>query len=95
MGSDVSIILSPGTFLLPASLDHARNFTGQGELPKTDAAEVELAKITSRPPAAETSIAVPDLYPAGTILGLPLDSRFFFFRDLGCGCHIESVFSLL
>src|SRR5262249_32479237 len=36
---------------LPARLDHARDVPGEGELAKTDAAQLELAQVPARAPA--------------------------------------------
>jgi hypothetical protein len=44
---------------LPARLNHARDLTLERQLAKTDATEVELAQVTSRPPTALTSSVGP------------------------------------
>src|SRR5580698_10717364 len=45
IGSDVPIVTSFATSPLPTRLDHDGNLTGQGELPETDPAYIELAQI--------------------------------------------------
>jgi hypothetical protein len=40
---------------LPARLNYARDLTLQRQLAKTDATEVELSQVTSRPPASFAS----------------------------------------
>jgi hypothetical protein len=56
IGSDVVILLF---VLLPTGLNHTGNFSGESQLPETDAAQPELAQESPRPPAAEAAIAVP------------------------------------
>jgi hypothetical protein len=56
IGSDVVILLF---VLLPTGLNHTGNFTGESQLPETNAAQPELPQESSRPPAAEAAIAMP------------------------------------
>jgi hypothetical protein len=77
--------------LLPTCLDDTRNFAGDGKLAETDAAQIELANVTSRPAAPETAVPQPDLYPGRAVFGRHLSFRFFFFRDFGCRCHPYSI----
>src|SRR5262245_1412780 len=53
--------------LLPARLDHARDLPGEGKLPETDAAHLELPEVAPRPPA----VAAPRVLAHGE-LGLAL-----------------------
>src|SRR5215472_7675743 len=62
-GSDVAIYLvylAESFFISPTGLDHAGNLAGQCQLAETNPAQIELAKIAARAPAAETTVAVPD-----------------------------------
>src|SRR5438105_4292774 len=87
IGSDVDIALTCEILSSPASLDHAGDLAGQGELSEANPAQIEFADITSRPAATETAVAKPDLYARRAVLGRHLGFGLGFFRDLGCSCH--------
>jgi hypothetical protein len=56
---------------LPASLNHAGNLTGEGELPETDPAQLKLPKESARAAATETTVAMAagELRRPGGLLG--------------------------
>src|SRR5512140_3023492 len=86
IGSDV-ILYPPADS--PARLNDAGNFTGQRQLPETDAAQREFPHVAARAsaPLAAVALAASQL---GRLRGLCL-GQFHILGDLGCGCHLESL----
>src|SRR5581483_6534489 len=79
MGSDVGIGTS-----LAARLHHPGDFPRERELPETDSAQIEFAKIAPRTSAAETTVAVPALELRLLLRLLRLQPEIL--RDF-CGCR--------
>jgi len=69
----------------PARLDHAGDFTTEGEHAKTDAAKLELAVITASAAANLATVTVPHLELRGAIE----------LRKLRCTRHLFLCVSLL
>src|SRR5580658_1798154 len=92
MGSVMAMFYSGAPFL-PARFDHARDLARDGELTKTNPAQVKFPNVAARPAATETAVAEPDFHPGRGLLVRGLvgghdGPGLVFFGDLRCGCHV-------
>src|SRR5260370_37166256 len=69
IGSDVVMLRTPVILPLPARLNHAGDFSGEGEVPETNPAQTKLAQKAARPAAAEAAVTGAGLELGG--LGVP------------------------